>query len=56
MIFFKLFLIYTVKDQNSAEKLTNLEENLIKVGPRGDGGVCLSKSALYYNSHIIIKH
>ena len=30
MMFLKLFLICTFKDQNLAEKLTNVEENIFK--------------------------
>ena len=39
MIFFKVFLICTLKNQNLVENLTNLAENILKVGHGGVDGV-----------------
>ena len=40
MIFFVLFLIFTFKDKNVADNLTNLAETLKIGGPRGVHGAC----------------
>ena len=39
MMYFKLFLVFTFKYKNLAEKPTNLAENLKNIGSRGFDGV-----------------